>query len=198
MAKLTRATSSLTTAAIGALVLLTTLPAWVRGTTPTATGDLPVSAAGTTAAPAAASVGLVIIAAGLVLSLAGRAVRVGALVAVIIGSAGAAATVVSFLANPEVVAASAAVEVTSVRAINSPVSVTIWPYVSLAMLALGAVAGLWLVTHLGSWQSVGRRYERETSSSRPARADLGTDPQTRARRRAMDDWDAISRGEDPT
>lgn len=198
MGKLTRAASTITTAAIGVLVLLTTLPTWVRGTTPTATGDLPVTAAGTTAAPAAASVGLVIVAAALVLSLAGRAVRIGALIAVIIGSVGAAATVVSFLSTPEVVAASAAVEVTSVRAINTPVSVTPWPYLSLAALAAGALAGVWLITHLGTWQAVGRRYDVAPAGAAVVEAEVPEDPQTRARRQAMDDWDAITRGEDPT
>src|SRR5690625_3018415 len=124
MAKFTRGAATMTTAIIGALVLLTTLPTWVRATTPTATGDLAVSAGGTTASPATASVGLVIIAAALVLGLAGKAARVGALVVVIVGSIGAAVTIVTFLAAPDVVAASAAAEITSVRAINEPVAIT--------------------------------------------------------------------------
>lgn len=196
MGRFTRGAATITTATIGALVLLTTLPTWVTATTPTATGDLAVSAGGTTASPATASVGLVIIAAALVLGLAGKAARVGALVVAIAGSVGAAITIVTFLANPDVVAASAAADITSVRAVNTPVSVTAWPYVSLVVLAAGAVTSLWLLTHLGAWTTVGRRYQPATQAtpSTPAPGDRDAN----ARRRAMDDWDAITRGEDPT
>lgn len=197
MANLSRAAATVTTALLGAVVLVTTLPTWVRATTRTATGDLPVTVAGTSAAPGAASVGLVIIAAALVLGLAGKAVRVIALVGIIAANLAAGATVVMFLAQPEVVAASAAAELTSVRAINTPVTVTWWPYLSLAVLAIGIATSGWLLTHLGTWQAVGRRYEpaarAEAETPVPA-----SDRQTRSRRQAMDDWDAISRGEDPT
>jgi len=197
MANLSRGAATVTTALLGAIVLLTTLPTWVRATTPTATGDLPVTVSGTSAAPAAASVGLVIIAAALVLGLAGKAVRVIALVGIIAANLAAGATVVMFLAEPDIVAATAAADLTSVRAINTPVTVTWWPYLSLAVLAAGIATSGWLLTHLGTWQTVGRRYQpaarAETETPPPA-----ADPQTRSRRQAMDDWDAISRGEDPT
>lgn len=197
MARLSRPAAILATATMGGAVLVSTLPTWVRATTPTATGDLAVTAAGTAASPAAASAGLVVIAAALVLGLAGRAMRFIALVVVIAASAGAAFTVMSFLRTPDVVAASAAAEMTSVRAVNTPVSVTIWPYLSLAILILAAVMAVWILTHLGTWQRVGRRYETTADASFDHEAQHGDD-RTRARLRAMDDWDAISRGEDPS
>lgn len=197
MARLSRPAAIVTTAAMGAAVLISTLPTWVRGTTPTATGNLAVTAAGTSASPAAASVGLVIVAAALVLGLAGRVMRIGALLAIIAASVGAALTVVSFLTAPDVVAASAAADLTSVRAINTPVSVTVWPYLSLGILALAALMAVWILTHLGTWQQVGRRYETDAGST-PDHGPAEHDPRARARLRAMDDWDAISRGEDPS
>lgn len=197
MARLSRPAAILVVALMGAAVLISTLPTWVKGTTPTATGDLAVAAAGTSASPAAASVGLVIIAAALVLGLAGRAMRFAALVVVIAASVGAAVTVVSFLRAPEVVAASAAAQMTSVRAVNTPVSVTIWPYLSLTILILAVLVAVWILTHLGTWQHVGRRYETDSSSAPDDTAHMH-DSRTRERLRAMDDWDAISRGEDPS
>lgn len=196
MARFTRGGATITTAIVGALVLLTTLPTWVRATTPTATGDIAVSAGGTTASPATASVGLVIVAVALVLGLAGKAARVGALIVAIAGSVGAAITIVTFLANPDVVAASAAAGVTSVRAVNTPVSVTAWPYVSLGVLTVGVLTSLWLLTHLGTWSAVGRRYQPATQA--PPSTPASGDRDAQARRQAMDDWDAITRGEDPT
>lgn len=196
MAKIGRGAAAGSTALTGAAVLLTTLPTWVHATTPTATGDLAVSAAGTAAAPVAVSVGLVVIAAGLALALAGRAVRVVALFVVIAGGVGAGTTVVGFLRAPQAVAASAAADVTAVRAINTPVTVTFWPYASLAALLLAVGVAAWLLLHLGHWQEVGRRYQ---PAERAPRSEPGpATPQGHARRQAMDDWDAISRGEDPT
>lgn len=199
MVKLSRGAATVTTGIIGALVLLTTLPVWVRGTTPTATGDLAVSASGTAAAPAAASAGLVIIASALVLGLAGTAVRIVTLIAVTVASIAAGITVLMFAGDPAAVVASAAAKITSVRAVNDGVSLTVWPYVSLATLGLAAITGGWLLSHLGTWQNVGRKYQRPTvPPQEPTSPSAALDSQSRARRQAMDDWDAISRGEDPS
>lgn len=195
MLRISRRTAASLTGLTGVAVLVTTLPTWVSGSAPTATGDLTVSAAGTTVAPGTASIALVILAAGAVLGLAGRVLRVLALLGVIAGAILAALNVFAFLAAPEVAAASAAAEVTSVRAINEPVAVTVWPYLCLAVLAIGAGLGVWFLTRLGSWQAVGRRFE--TRGAPPPAEDVA-DSRTRARRQAMDDWDALSRGEDPS
>lgn len=198
MPKVTRGVATLVTASIGVVALLTTLPTWITGTTPTATGDIPVSAPGTAASPAAASMALVILAAGLVLGLAGRVMRVLALVAVIVGSIAAGVTIIGFLSNPDPVAASAAAEVTSVRAINSPVDVSFWPYLTLSVFAVGIGVTGWVATHIDTWGKVGRKYETPHRGDAVSDTSTSTDSQAQARQQAMDDWDAISRGEDPT
>lgn len=198
MTNVSRGRAAAIVTVLGALILLTTLPSWVSGTAPTATGDLPVAAAGTTASPTTASIGLVILAAGLLLGLAGRAARIGALIAVMGGGVLAAVTIIGFLREPEVVARAAAAEATSVRAINLPVTVTVWPYVAMTILVVAIGAAAWLITHLGAWASVGRRYQRAADDRpEPTRA-AKKDPQVELRRQTIDDWDAISRGEDPT
>lgn len=197
MAETSRARAVGVVALLGAAVLGTALPTWIHASTPTPTGNTAVVVAGTSAAPGAASVGLVIIAAALVLGLAGRLVRIVTLVGVIAASLIGAATVAAFLAAPEPVAATAAAELTSVRAITTPVSLTWWPYLSLAALTLSALIAGFLLTRLGAWEQVGRRYQRPTEAA-PSRGAPPADPSTRARRQAMDDWDALTRGEDPS
>lgn len=198
MTRVSRGTAAVVVAALGALVLVSALPTWVTGTTPTATGDLAVRVSGTAASPTTASIGLVIVAAGLLLGLAGRGMRIFALLAVIAGGAVAAGAVIIMLQQPEIVARAAAAEITSVRAINLPVGVTLWPYVSVVVLALAVAVAVWLITHLGTWASVGRRYETAGRTPVAAQGETIADQRVRARRKVMDDWDAISRGEDPT
>lgn len=171
-----------------------TLPAWAHAVAPTTVGSAAVTVAGSDAAPGVASAGLVVLVSGLVLGLAGALARVLAVLGVIAGGALAAVSAGLFLADPERSVLRAAAEITGVRQVDGPISVAPWPTAALVVGAVAVLTGLALPFLAGSWQRVGRRYERGTDAA--ARA-TPTSPRT-PRGRAMDDWDALTRGDDPS
>ncbi|WP_156250751.1 Trp biosynthesis-associated membrane protein [Pseudactinotalea terrae] len=171
-----------------------TLPAWAHAVAPTTVGSEAVTVAGSDAAPGVASAGLVVLVSGLVLGLAGALARVLAVLGVIAGGALAAVSAGLFLADPERSVLRAAAEITGVRQVDGPITVAPWPTAALVVGAVAVLTGLALPFLAGSWQRVGRRYERGTDAA--ARA-TPTPPRT-PRGRAMDDWDALTRGDDPS
>jgi hypothetical protein len=172
-----------------------TLPAWAHGVAPTTVGTEAVTVGGADAAPGVASAGLVVLVAGLVLGLAGALARVLAVVGVIAGGALAAVSAGLFLADPERSMLRAAAEATGVRRLEGGVTVAPWPTVALVVGVLAVVTGVALPFLAGSWQRVGRRYERGAGA---ASAQPGRQAPRTSRGRAMDDWDALSRGDDPS
>lgn len=198
MANISRSRATLMTGFAGLIVLVTSLPTWARGSTPTATGTQVVKVSGTAASPATASVGLVIIAAALVLGLAGRWMRQVALVVVIVAVGFAIISVVGFILDPNPVVKTAAADVTSVRAITTTPDLYPWPYVALGVLIIVAVLNVWLLTQLGQWGQVGEKYRLATHKPTQQATTDHEDPQVVAKKQAIEDWDAITRGEDPT
>ncbi len=172
---------------LGAAAIGLSLLPWARATVPTVLGEQAVSVTGGQAAPATTAAGLALLATGLALALGGRwvirlaAVAVGAL-GLVLG--GAAAQV---LLDPEPRVLTAAGQVAGVRQISGAVSLTPWPALTLALAAAVLVTAV-LVARVPA-TTADRRFER----TEPA----GQSPPT-GRARAMDDWDALGRGEDPT
>ncbi|HEY6794544.1 MAG TPA: Trp biosynthesis-associated membrane protein [Kineosporiaceae bacterium] len=204
------------------LVVLATGRNWVTVTVAGAGGRLQVGADGRLAAPGAAAVGLVA-AAGIVVALtAGRLVR--AVVTGLLVAAGltAAALSVPVWHDPAGVAAPAAARVTgTVGQSRGDARVTAWPAASAAGGLLIATGGLVGVVRGRRWPGPSRRYERD--GGHVDAAPPGTEPappgiepappggpappglagRTRAsasseRDRRLDQWDSLSRGEDPT
>ncbi|WP_420110765.1 Trp biosynthesis-associated membrane protein [Pseudactinotalea sp.] len=178
-------------AGLGLALFGLTLPTWASAVTPTTIGSDVVSLGGADAAPGVASAGLVVLVSGLVLGLAGRLARVLAVIGVIAGGALAGVSAALFLARPERGVLSAAAEISGVPQIEGDIAVAPWPVIALVVAALAVIAGAALPFLAGAWNRVGRRYEKGTDAP-----DVGA-AQT-PRRRAMDDWDTLSRGEDPT
>jgi hypothetical protein len=147
-----------------------------------------VAVSGTAAAPAVPAAALVVGAAALALGLGRRvAAALGGLV-LVAAAVMVISAVVGFLADPEPALLGAAADLTGVRELAGDAAVTVWPWVT-ATLGVGVAAvGALAVVSSSGWQRAGRRFERD-DTPRPA-----TDPRTRA----MDDWDALGRGEDPT
>lgn len=179
---------------LGALLLASGSAGWAHGEVSTVLGSREVSVAGSSAAPGVGAAALVVGAAALAAAI-GR--RVGAVIAgiALIGAAVlVAASVVGFLGDPTAPLQAAAGEVSGVPELTGEARTTAWPHVTLVLAAAVAAAGVVTLVAGRSWQSAGRRFERQTPAGRRSAASAATDE----RDRAMDDWDALGRGEDPS
>ncbi|WP_147917612.1 Trp biosynthesis-associated membrane protein [Ruania zhangjianzhongii] len=185
--RLSRAKAVLAVLAGGALLLLSALPPWA--TVPVALSLDAIGAAevnGTEAEPVVPSTALVILAAGLAIGLAGRIARVVAALAVALCGVLAGVTTILFIRAPESALRAAAGELSPVSELDGPVQLYAWPVVTLVIAAVLTVLGAVLPWVMGAWTRVGQRYERD-----PRPAPGGT-------RQHISDWDALSRGEDPS
>ncbi|CAM3662304.1 Trp biosynthesis-associated membrane protein [Occultella aeris] len=190
----------------GASLLVTTLGTWVSAPVAGTLGTETVSVGGAAAAPVVPSVALVVLAAALALGLSGWVVRMLAAVLAALAGAAALVAVLAFLQDPATPAQAAAGELIGVREISGEPAVTALPYLALAVAAVILILGIALPFLVGQWGRVGRRYER---GSDPAAVDavapgprapgpIATPAAGSARTARMDDWDALSRGEDPS
>ena len=208
--RLTRRTVVLLGVAAGLLALLTTLPVWVRATTSSAlSAVVPVAAPGTDAAPAATAGALVVVAAALALTLAGR---VGSrVVGVVLLLAGVVVTgsAVSVLSDPGPAASSADAEALGVGLLDEAATATVWPAVTAVLGLFVLLLGVAALRQAGRWRRDGRHEGRGTATpgprevlpGEPASDVSGPAPSTSGTADAGSDqesWDALSRGEDPT
>lgn len=196
-ARLTRGRAMVLVGLLGLLLVATALPTWGTADARGTEGPVPIVLAGTSAAPAVPSAGLVVIVAALVLGLSGRATRIAALIGTAVAALLAGWSAVAFLRNPEPPLVSAAGEATRVRELAGSASLTPWPIIAIGVAAIVMIVSLVLPFQIGRWTAVGRRYERSGQQGTPAAATPEDDARSE-RLRAMDDWDAIGRGEDPS
>lgn len=140
---------------------------------------------GSHAAPLVTAVALVALAAAAAVSIAGGVGRLIAGTVVLLAGLAAAVAAAAVLSDP---VAAAATEVASStagsRVTAEMVTTTAWPYVAIAAAAALAGCGV-LVLAVGRRWAVGRRFE---AAGPPA----ARDPEPIA------DWDALTRGADPT
>lgn len=177
---------------------LAALP-WLQLAVPTVIARQDVDVAGTTAVPVVGPLSLAVLAAALAVAIGATwARRVAGVVLVALGVLMAAMTV-RLLLDPQPIAVAAALAVSGVPQIDGPVTVTPWPYLTVLLGIAIAVGGV-LALLVRPPATAGRRYERGQATTGPGSAaepttDAGAEP---PRVRAMDDWDALGRGEDPT
>lgn len=192
MSRLTRGRVVLAVLLLGALGFgISALP-WASAEVPTALALRTVAVSGGDASPVTTAASLAVLATGLAVALGGRWVtRVCAVALVVLGGAlGAAA--IGFLGAPRTSLETAAAQVSGVREIAGEPALTAWPYV---MVALGvAVVAAAVLTLRIPTAPAGRRFERGDGPAAPAPTSRERDERVRA----MDDWDALGRGEDPT
>jgi hypothetical protein len=181
--------------AVSALVFLAWTRTWfVFSVTADQTQGVPVEATGEAAAPALAALGLAGLAAGAALGIAGRVFRVilGALVILIGGSVLLSAVLA--IADPIGSASSAISTATgiagadSVAGVVDSVEVSPWPALAAVVGGVLALVGLGVLLTSGRWPGPSRKYE----AVRFEHADEG------APLDAVDSWDELSRGDDPT
>jgi len=146
------------------------------------------SVSGNDAAPLVSALALVGLAGAAAVSLAGRVGRTIAGVLVVLAGLGGLAGSVAVLVSPVPAATSAVAEQTMGAALTAQqVAVTAWPVVAAALAGLLAVTGVVVLVAGRGWES-GHRFE----SAGAASAERTTS------REPVADWDALSRGDDPT
>ena len=166
---------------------------------------------GASAVPVLAPLSLAVLALGAALSIVGTALRYvfGAL-AFFIGAVLAWLTARVVFEHPVSAVASVVTDSTgiageeSVAGLVASISATAWPAMTLAVWALLIAAGAFVLATAHSWSRTGRRYRTDHAAKAAptggsaAHAGDGPRPHDAAGSRAIDDWDDLSRGEDPT
>jgi hypothetical protein len=166
---------------------------------------------GASAVPVLAPLSLAVLALGAALSIAGRTLRYvfGAL-AVVTGGVLAWLTARVVFEHPVSAVAAVVTESTgiagesSVAKLVASIDATAWPALTLVVWLVLIAAGGFVLATAHSWSRTGRRYRTDDdappvarATSRPAGGD-GPRPHDAAGSRAVDDWDDLSRGQDPT
>lgn len=158
---------------------------------------------GASAVPVLAPLSLAVLALGGALAIVGRVLRYvfGAL-ATVIGVILAWLTGRIVFEQPVSAVAAIVTETTgiageaSVGKLIAGIGVTAWPAITLVTWALLVAAGVFVLATAHAWAGTGRRY-RTDETSRTAQTS-GARPYDAAGSRSIDDWDDLSRGEDPT
>lgn len=157
-----------------------------------ADGTSSLDVPGKTAGPATAALGLAGLALGGALSLAGQVLRIifGAIEAVL--GASLVAAVTNTLIDPAGASRQSVTELTGVSgpdAIHRLVlssSPSFWPFLAAAAGVALVVLGIAVCVTVRTWPQPGHKYDAETA------------PRTSGVPDAVDSWDELSRGEDPT
>lgn len=148
-----------------------------------------VRASGGTAAPSLVAAALVLLAATGAVALVGRFGRWVVAATVALAGALVVGAAVAVLQDPVAALLPVVTERTGVERVVGTVEVSVWPWVAVAVGVLDVLAAVWLARSSASW-STSRRHEsaRATTADRPI---PGRDDE-------RDQWDALSRGDDPT
>lgn len=182
------------TIAAGALGVIASTQTWLLVTLSGGAAHT-VDVPGAAAIPVIAPLSLATLALGAALSIVGLVLRwvFGVLTLAIAVTLGILTSVVSF-ATPVSAYAAAVTKTTgitgtdAVAALVSSVTATPWPYATLVAWALLLFAGISTLVTASRWRGLGRRYR--TDPDAPAAAGRPRD--------AIDSWDDLSRGSDPT
>ncbi len=191
MTRRARLVAVLAAVAVGAIGVISSTQTWlVAVLDDDAQHELAV--AGAAAVPILAPLSLAVLALGAALSIVGLVLRYvfGGLMVVIAGILGYLSAQVAFTAPVAAVASTvtSATGITgtdAVAALVSSVTPTPWPAATLASCAVLLASGLWVLGTARRWVFSGRRFKpNAAAASRPVDA--------------IDSWDDLSHGEDPT
>lgn len=193
--------------AAGALLLAAALtgacavPTWLTAASRSVLGgEVTVAVSGGGAAPGLVAAALVLLAATGAVALVGRAGRWVVVASVALAGVLVVAGAVAVLRDPLAAVLPAVVEQTGVERVVGDVDVTAWPWVAVVVGLLDVLVAVWLVRASASW-SVSRRHEQRTSPDERAAGGAAA-PGAGGGAPGPDDersqWDALSRGDDPT
>lgn len=158
---------------------------------------------GASAVPVLAPLSLAVLALGAALSIVGLALRYvfGAL-SIVIAAVLAWLTGRVVVEHPVSAVASVVTEATgiagesSVETLIASIGATAWPGIALAAWIVLILTGGFVLATAHAWSRTGRRYR--TADAVRASGPTGARPHDAAGSRAIDDWDDLTRGEDPT
>ncbi|MEI3866722.1 Trp biosynthesis-associated membrane protein [Microbacterium sp. CCNWLW134] len=180
----------------GATGVIASTQTWLTVTIEDGARDLlPVS--GAAALPVLAPLSLTALALGAALAIAGTVLRYifGVLTVVIAATLGVVTGVVALTA-PVASVVSAVTEATGIAGVEAvgdlvtDIATTPWPLITLAACAVLLGAGVLILATAHRWPGAGRKY-RTT-------AEVVPDGAATRRTEAIDSWDELSRGQDPT
>jgi uncharacterized membrane protein (TIGR02234 family) len=182
--------------ACGAITVISSTQTWLIAVLDDG-GAHALEVPGAAAIPVLAPLGLAVLALGGALSIVGRVLRyvfgaLTVLIAVILG--GMTAQIV--FAQPVGAVASTVTEATGITGesavadLVASIALTPWPAVTLVTTAALLAAGVFTLATAHDWRGSGRRYRTEDA---PQSGVAGSRPHD-----AIDSWDDLSRGEDPT
>lgn len=191
-----RSVSVLVLLALNALVVLTWSQTWVDARSEGEPLPIPGSAAGGAELPLALT-GLVLVAA---LLIAGRVFRVILPVLQALLGACVAIAAALVLADPVSAARPEVARATGITGSDTAVDAvaTGWPTAALVLGILLVLAGIGVAATVGRWPRPTSRFDRTRAESAEGHASGGVDGSPTGRRDAVDEWDALSDGEDPT
>ncbi|KRA23492.1 peptidase [Microbacterium sp. Root61] len=183
------------TVATGALGVISSTQTWLNVTLAEAPDQaLPIP--GAAAVPVLTALSLAVLALGAALSIVGPVLRwvFGAMTVTIAATLGVLTAQVAF-AHPvsavasTVTAATGIAGVEAVGGLIATITATAWPYVTLVGWLVLLAAGIFTLFTARSWRSSGRRYQTDADTTSAAAS---------RPRDAIDSWDDLSRGDDPT
>jgi uncharacterized membrane protein (TIGR02234 family) len=178
---------------LAGLTAVVVVPTWFTTTGTTALqGTVQVDVTGSQVAPAVLAAAVAILAAVAAVGLVGRVGRWVVAVVVVACGVLVVATTLGVTADPVAAVTPVVAAETGVGTLAGPVTTTAWPWLAVGAGALDAVAGIWFLRASRTWSGPSRRHEAgSVSPAQPDRAAPG-EPDERA------DWDALSRGDDPS
>jgi len=147
----------------------------------------PVVVAGSAAAPSLAPLGIVALALGIALTIAGRVARIVLGVVLVLLGAGIVAAALPNVLSDAAGTSGAIITATGVSQVDGFVTArsgTVWPEVAIVAGVVALLLGLVVVIRGHHWSTGGRRYRADLPTTR------STDP--------ISEWDALTKGSDPT
>ena len=198
MIRRARLVAVLAALAVGALGVISSTQTWLVATLDDGAQHT-LAVAGAAAVPVLTPLSLAVLALGAALSIVGLLLRVifGAVTIAIAGILGFLSAQVAFTAPISAVASTVttATGITgedAVGALVSSVTATPWPAITLAGCVVLLAAGVFTLVTARGWGSSGRRYESDAAA--PAEGGAAASRPFDA----VDSWDDLSRGADPT
>jgi uncharacterized membrane protein (TIGR02234 family) len=182
--------------ACGAITVISSTQTWLIAVLDDG-GAHALEVPGAAAIPVLAPLGLAVLALGGALSIVGRVLRYvfGALTVLIAAILGGMTAQIVF-SHPVGAVASTVTEATGITGesavadLVASIALTPWPAVTLVTTAALLAAGVFTLATAHDWRGSGRRYRTEDA---PRAEAAGSRPHD-----AIDSWDDLSRGEDPT